>query len=256
MGNYTFPMLNDGTHFIKVFGEDSMGTRYHSTIRYFLIDTITPDINIISPSTDEFFGTTPPNFQISFTELNLDSTWYYLGPGTNEVTFTGLTGTIDQIEWDKLGAGPITIRFYINDTGGLENFEERTIHKDLTSPTSSILYTPYSTPNIVIGSTMFTITADDGTGSGVSQIRYKINNSIWFDYTGPFDLSGYSFGNYLITYQSIDAVGNVESENTELVILVAPPEEPEEPIIPSFNTFILLGIIGLVSAILIRKYKK
>lgn len=248
----SFPI--DGLHTIQVYGNDSLGTMYQSIIQYFLVDTTSPVINVVSPSPDEFFGSTSPDFQISFTELNLDSTWYYLGPGTNEIIFSGITGIIDQIEWDKLGDGLVTIRFYINDTGGIESFAEVIVQKELTPPTSSISFTPYITPNIVNTSTTFSLAANDGTGSGVTVLRYRINNSIWYDYTGPFDLSSYSYGYYLITYQAIDAVGNFESENTLLVLL----EEisSELPPIPGFNIFLILSLIGLVSLVLIKRYKK
>ncbi len=254
IGNTTIPIPNDGHHTIQVFGEDSLSNKYHSTIRSFLIDTIIPDINIVSPSPDEFFGSISPDFQISLTELNLDTTWYHLGPGTNETIFSGLTGKIDQIEWDKLGGGPVTIRFYINDTGGLESFDDVIIQKDLTPPTSSISFIPYITPNIVNKTTTFSLAANDGSGSGVSVLRYKINNSIWYDYTGSFDLSSYSYGYYLITYQAVDAVGNVESENELLVILVEIPSIL--PPIPGFSIVLLLSVTGLVTLILIKKYKK
>ena len=254
IGNATIPFPDDGQHTIQLFGENFLGTKYHSPIRYFFVDTIIPNINIVTPSLNEFFGNTPPDFQISFTELNPHSTWYYLGPGTNEVIFGELTGTIDQLEWDKLGDGSVTIRFYINDTGGLENFEELIVQKDLTAPSSIISFTPYINPNIVNTSTTFSLASNDGTGSGVSILRYKINSSIWYDYSTAFDLSGYSYGNYFITYQAIDVVGNIESENTLLIILVEIP--PGTPAIHGFNTVLILGLISLASIILIKKYKK
>jgi hypothetical protein len=253
-GNTTIPFPNDGLHTIQIYGNNSLGTMYQSEFRFFLVDTILPKINIVSPSQDDFFGITPPDFQISFTELNIDSMWYYLGVGTNEVIFSGLTGTINQTEWNKLGEGPVTMRFYINDTGGLENFDEIVIQKDLTPPISSISYTLYKTPNIVNTSTTFSLSANDGIGSGVDILRFKINNTMWFEYTDSFTLSEYDYGYYLITYQAIDVVGNIEAENTILVLLVKTPSK--EAAIHGFNTFLIMSIIGLTTLILIKKYKK
>ena len=253
-GDTTIPFLNDGLHTIQVNGNNSLGTMYQSEVQYFLIDTIIPNIDIISPSQDDFFGITPPSFQISYIESYVDSTWYYLGLGTNEVIFNGFTGTINQTEWNKLGEGPVAIRFYINDTGGLENFDEIVVQKDLTPPISSISYTLYKTPNKVNKSTSFSLSANDGIGSGVNILRYKVNNSIWHDYTGSFTLSEYDYGYYLISYQAIDVVGNIESENTLVVLLVKIPSK--EPAIHGFNTFLVLSIIGLTTLILIKKYKK
>jgi hypothetical protein len=254
LGNTTLPFLNEGLHRLQVYSNDSLGTIYSSNPQYFLIDTILPQISIVSPIQDEFFGITPPDFQISFTELNLDSTWYYLGYGTNEVIFSGLTGTINQTEWDKLDSGEVLIRFYINDTGGLETFDQVWIQKDLIPPISSISYYPHDTPNKVNKSTTFSLSANDGIGSGVDIIRFKINTTMWFEYTGPFELSSYDYGFYLITYQAIDTVGNIESENTLLVSLVKIPSK--EPEIPGFNPILILSLIGLVSLILMKRFKK
>ncbi len=254
-GNSTIKFPNEGLHKIQLFCNNTLGETYQSAIRYFLIDSTMPTLNILSPIDDVFFADSPPNYQISYTEDNLDSTWYYLGPGTNIVMFIGTEGTINQTEWDKLGSGLVSIRFYINDTGGLESYDEVFIQKDVTPPTSSIVYTPYINPNYVSISTTFSFSYNDGTGSGVSVVRYKINDSIWYDYTDPFDLSAYAYGDYLITYQAIDEMGNVESENTLLVILTEIITEPQ-PGIPGYNLLLVLSLISLLSVLLIRKYTK
>ena len=99
----------------------------------------------------------------------------------------------------------------------------------------------------------FTITADDGTGSGVALIRYRINGSAWIDYTVPFDLD---YGHYNITCETIDEVGNIGSSG--LIIALREPEIPEEP----FDwTFIIMGsLVGgvaliIVITVVIRKRK-
>ena len=134
LGNSTFPLPENGPHTIKVFGSDSLGTIFHSNIRHFLVDTIYPEIEIISPSQNEFFGSIAPNFEITLEELNLHFTWYSLDGGVTNITFSGLIGTIDQAEWDKKGDGSVIIRFYVNDTGGLESFAEIQVLKDTTDP--------------------------------------------------------------------------------------------------------------------------
>ncbi len=128
---------------------------------------------------------------------------------------------------------------------------------DSTAPTSSIFYVPHSGTNIVNKSTVFILSADDGTGSGVSVIRYKINNSGWFDYSAEFDLSGYDPGYYLISYYSVDAVGNTENENMLLIELIEIPSKPSKPpAIPGYDILFLIGIICVVSGILLKnRYK-
>ena len=184
-------------------------------------DTAIPKISITSPGDNEFIGSVAPSFNISIIESNLDTNWYTLDGGITNITFSGLTGTINQTEWDKKGDGPVTIRFYANDTSGKEGYEEVIVYKDTITPTSSILFTPHSDTNYVNISTVFTLNTNDGGGSGVSLIRYKINNSAWIDYVSPFNLSGFAYGDYLITYQATDLVGNVELENVALITLVA-----------------------------------
>ncbi|MFX1379602.1 MAG: hypothetical protein ACFFA4_10980 [Promethearchaeota archaeon] len=125
---------------------------------------------------------------------------------------------------------------------------------DTSAPVSLISFTPHSTPNIVLESTLFSIISDDGLGSGVSLIRYKINDSSWFVYTGPFNLMGHPYDTYEISYHAIDNVVNVENENSIIVVLVP---EPVEPGIPGFNIVIMIGVLSIASIILLkRKLKK
>ena len=259
LGNTTIPMLEDGPHTVQVFGNTSTGFMVQSDIRHFSIDTEPPEIIITSPSQNQFIGSETPNFDISIVEPNLNTTWYTLDDGLINKTFTGLIGTIDQIEWDKKGHGAVTIRFYANDSFGGEGYAEVVINKDLNPPTSLVSFIPHKGINEVNRSTAFILTAADGVGSGVSVIRYKINNTGWVDYTGPFDLSIYAYGDYIISYQAIDLVNNIETENTLLVRLVELPSELSEQFdMTIIITASIIGGIGLaiaITIIFIRKRK-
>jgi len=81
-------------------------------------DDITPVITIIFPLTDSVFSLDAPNYNISIDELNLDTIWYTLDGGITNYTITGLTGTFNQLAWEALSEGSVTIRFYANDTSG------------------------------------------------------------------------------------------------------------------------------------------
>jgi hypothetical protein len=137
-GNTTFSVPDDGLHKIQVFGNNSLGTMYSSEMRYFSINLL-PLININLPTQNDVIGPSAPYFNISIIESNLNETWYTLDNGASNITFTGLTGIINQIEWDKQIDGPVTIRFYANDTSGLENFEEVIVFKDTSVPIISII---------------------------------------------------------------------------------------------------------------------
>ena len=251
MGNTTIPFPSEGVHNIQVFGNNSIGTMFQSEIRYFEIDTSPPVIQINSPDSDQFFGIIAPTYEIFITESHLNTTWYSLNNGITNITFSGLIGTINQTLWDNIIDGDVSMIFYANDTWGFEGYTTITVRKDTEPPVSLITYTPYGVINIVNKSTTFTINTDDGTGSGVSIIRYKINDSTWIEYTGPFDLSSYTYGDYEIIYQTIDNVGNIEDEKSIIVTLIEIPTK--QPGIPGYHLFVILGVISIVSAVIIKK---
>ncbi|MHA2180537.1 MAG: DUF2341 domain-containing protein, partial [Promethearchaeota archaeon] len=87
-------------------------------------------IGIDSPSSNAVFGKNAPNFDLSIIGENIDSTWYSLDGGLTKIFFSGLMGTIDQVEWDKLGNGLVTIEFYVNDTYGNIGQAEVTVLKE------------------------------------------------------------------------------------------------------------------------------
>ncbi|MFX1500165.1 MAG: FG-GAP repeat domain-containing protein [Promethearchaeota archaeon] len=255
-GNVTIPFPEDDSHTIQVFGKDSRGNIYQSGLRHFSVDTTSPMIIINTPIPSEIFGVIPPNFRISNIEVNKDTTWYTLDNGQTNFTFSGLTGTINQTEWDKKGNGTVNIRFYTSDTAGNLGYDEVNVRKDIIAPNSSISYVIHKEPNVVNKSTTFTLIADDGGGSGVSVIRYKINDSDWYDYGSPFDLSQYAYGDILLSYQAIDEVGNIEGINTVLVTLIE-KGGGEFPLIIIIAIVSSLGGIGatLITVGILRKRK-
>jgi len=214
-----------------------------------------PQIIINSPSPYDSFGDTPPNFDVSFFIIggNLNATWYTIDDGVTNITFSELTGYIIQSEWNKKGEGLVFIKFYANDTLGDKGYAELAVRKDTIAPTSSIFFTPHSGTNIVNKSTLFTLTADDGLGSGISQIRFKINDSESNVYYDPFTLYGFEFGYYFISYYAIDMAGNEEEIKKVLVKYVDVENGGNlEVNIPGYDLFFFLSLICLVSVILVK----
>jgi hypothetical protein len=80
-----------------------------------------------------------------------------------------------------------------------------------------------STRTYVTKDSLFTLTADDWTGSGVAETAYRISNSTydsgWTHYATPFNLTSLRDGNYTIAYNSTDNVGNVETTHQISVTL-------------------------------------
>jgi hypothetical protein len=137
LGNTTIPLPIEGTHTIQVFGNNSLGTMEQSDLNYFSVNFL-PILNINSPDQSEIYGVNAPNFNISIIESFLNETWYTLDNGASNITFTGFTGTINPAEWAKQTDGLITIKFYANDTSGLENFSEVIVIKDTSIPIINI----------------------------------------------------------------------------------------------------------------------
>ena len=137
-----------------------------ATIGSEVITSDPPEITITTPVSDEFFGSTAPNFDISINDPNVDSIWYTLDNGITNITTNNLSGSINQTEWDFILTTQATIKFYAKDIWGVEDSAEVTVKKDTIAPTSLISYLPYKTPNIVNESTSFSLSANDGDGSG------------------------------------------------------------------------------------------
>ncbi len=116
-------------------------------------DVYAPIITINNPQDSDGIGTTAPNFNISIDEPNLDQTWYSLNGGTN-ITFTELTGTINQDLWDALPQGIVNIRFYASDSAGNISFQEVSVIKAISQPISGynflLLLGAISTITIII----------------------------------------------------------------------------------------------------------
>ncbi|MFX0105010.1 MAG: ABC transporter substrate-binding protein [Candidatus Hodarchaeota archaeon] len=88
-------------------------------------------ITIIEPISLAIYGVGAPDFNITIAGINIDTKWYTLDLGVTNITFSGLTGTFEQTEWDKLQSGAHIIRFYANNSIGQIFFNEVTIIKTL-----------------------------------------------------------------------------------------------------------------------------
>src|SRR5271157_1533575 len=94
------------------------------------------------------------------------------------------------------------------------------IFVDPTAPKTTISYTPTFDTNYVNATTTFTLTASDGpSSSGIKYTVYKIDGGSWINYTTPFTIGSSSNGSHVISYNSTDNVGNVETTKTLIVRL-------------------------------------
>ncbi|MHA1375727.1 MAG: SBBP repeat-containing protein [Promethearchaeota archaeon] len=163
----------NGTVTIKFYANDSLG---HLCIAQVTIrkEATPPLITIVSPSENDVFSIVAPTFELEILEPDLDTAWYSLDDGLTIFMFTGLTGSIDQAEWDKYGSGIITITFYANDSYGYDNFAQVTVQKDIGPPTI-IIHSPINGTVFSTSAPNFNITVLD---SQLDSIWYTIDNGL------------------------------------------------------------------------------
>ena len=108
-GSITVP---EGNHEITFYANDTAGNTGYDSINV-TIDATDPVILVNSPLDGQILGTNYVNYDLSITEINLDSIWYEID-GTNP-TVIPASGSITVPE------GNHEITFYANDTAG--NFD-------------------------------------------------------------------------------------------------------------------------------------
>ena len=67
-----------------------------------------------------------------------------------------------------------------------------------------------------------TLSADDGSGSGINHISYSIDGGPFQTYTGP--VSGFTTGNHFVQYYATDNAGNIEA--IKLIAFKADSDKP------------------------------
>ncbi len=214
------------------------------------IDLNPPVISITEPVTNEYCGVNGPDFEVLINENNFDGSWYTLDEGLTNITFSGLTGTIDQTEWEKKDNGTVYLKFFIRDLAGFEYDSIVKLKKDICCPISSIDFIPHIEITVVNRSTQFILSANDGGGCGVSSIKYRINYDTWIDYSSPFTLANLSQGNHQIEFYSVDDLDNTEDIQSIYVQLVDFKSLPE---ISGYNLLLLIGLVGVISLTILRK---
>jgi len=100
-----------------------------------IVDNQAPDLTIIFPKNNTEFNQQAPSFTLHITERFLDKMWYTLGGGLQNFSFT-INSTINQVAWDALSDGSITVRFYAVDKIGNLSFKDVIVKK--VSPSESI----------------------------------------------------------------------------------------------------------------------
>jgi peptide/nickel transport system substrate-binding protein len=172
--------------------------------------SILPTIYINEPSYNEIFGAEAPNYDVSLYGTALNTTWYTLDDGLTNITFTSLTGVINQFEWEKLLDGPVTITFYVNNSEGIISSNYTLIYKDISTPEVDI--NSPSTAQIFRFPPNFDLTITD---NNLDSIWYTIEGGFNFIAnvdSGTIDQSYWNSipdGQLNITFYANDTAGNI-----------------------------------------------
>lgn len=119
--------LVDGMYDITFYANDIFQNEASKSVTV-VKDIVNPTIYIIAPMTGTIINTTTLNFIVEIYDDHLDTMWYTINSGATKYFFTN-NGTIQG--WLNYPNGPITIRFYANDTAGNVESEHTTVIKDL-----------------------------------------------------------------------------------------------------------------------------
>ncbi|MFX1530578.1 MAG: DUF2341 domain-containing protein [Promethearchaeota archaeon] len=164
--------VGNGTVTITFYANDTLGNLNYTDVEVYK-DIYVPIITIDTPTLDDVYNETAPNFVVDISGSNLDARWYTLDDGFTNYTFLGLTGIINQSAWDDQGNGPVIIWFYLNNTLGVVGFDEVSIIKDTLNPTLTL--------NLPLNNTYWReapIINVLATDANLDSIWYEVNTSI------------------------------------------------------------------------------
>ena len=188
-----------------------------------------PDILLTSPLRDTVYnsplhiagsvsGSELEYLKISYRENNCVSERVYIYEGTsNGIDF----------EWDtNLPSGKYILKIEALNVDGYDNSLEIPINLDTDAPLTKIMVdgevVPEGQSKFVSEESVVSFMANDkdvDVVSGTTKIEYKIDAESFIEYVAPFNLSGRSIGNHIITFVSYDSAGNRESDRKVTLIL-------------------------------------
>jgi len=166
-------------------------------------------ITIVSPTTNEYFDATAPNFIIELNDT-ADPMWYTIDNGITNITFTSNT-TIHQGNWTAHADGAVTLTFYVNDSLSIISTASVDINKDTVAPSIDSIDSPSSgawfdtsPPSYSLSITETNLdeiwyTLDGGTNNYTGAASGTIDSTAW---------TNAGQGAVTITFYANDSAGN------------------------------------------------
>jgi hypothetical protein len=228
-------------------------------------------IDVFSPQEYGVYGHAAPQFNVSFSGLDINVTWYQLKGNNQQFFISNGAGSINQTVWDSFGNGTVIFQFCANTSGSQIYCKEVTVRKDIIHPQIFLMFPrPYQSfgctpPNISLliydfhfnsvylefnyqkyDKAYFSLISNS-IGSPIYECIFKLNSSFW---------NNVSAGQVHISIVAQDDAGNYASET--LILIKTEPEPysppPSDPYIPGYPLIFILSLIILLN-VLIYKYK-
>ncbi len=123
--------LSDGNITLTFYASDLPGNIGNAQV-VVQKDTLAPVITIYSPVSGDVFGTTPPTFNMTITDPNLETVWYTIEDRTPVIIVDVVNFTIPSQIWNFVPEGTANVTFYANDTLGHLSFQWLILSKNIT----------------------------------------------------------------------------------------------------------------------------
>jgi hypothetical protein len=247
--SFSFFLSGEGNHYVEYYSEDNVGNVEDISWRVLRVDNTPPATTLSIGDPKYLVG---GNFTKSSTPLTLHADDGGLMPvGTNSTFYRLWNGTWSQ--WREYTSsfslvgrdGMWFVEFLSFDfLGNREAVQNVTLVLDNAAPSLSI----DPEESTVLVNTHFTISADDGQGSGVASVEYRTDGGDWTPYSSSFTLG---IGHHLIEYRSSDNLNN--SVEKSLPVEVVGSETPPEGRV-EFNYKPLVALLFSVILIFAAAY--
>lgn len=208
------------------------------------------DFDIEKPFIGQNYGLIAPNYSITINEGVFHSLWYSLDDGNN-ISTVEPSGKINQSSWNNFDDGTISIKFYLNDSAGIEVFNEVTVIKDTIVPKITIL-SPELNQLCGMDSPEFSLLINE---INLLETWYSINGgeNVTFTTENKLDQEAWDKvinGTVTIKFYAKDYAGNVGFQEVE-VIKDIPPQPENAPVVPGANLLVIyltlfIGILVLI----------
>jgi len=220
----------EGNNNRTIYCNDSVNN-VNSSIVYFAIDTIFPDINITFPTNNTNSSDNLTDINFTRSDTNLESCWYSNDTYTTNITLASCTN-VTTVNWSD---GQHNVTIWTNDSSNNINSSFVRFTIDTTPPSLSIIHptdlTTYSTANISLnfsasdsGLGLDTCWYKNGTGEENNTIDCSVNWTII-----------QTDGTHQIFMWANDTLNNIAKDNHTYTISTAAPAITL--INPSNNTF-------------------